>query len=80
MGVGGCCCLTLVQLLGKRLSRVQWASLVLLMVGVSLAQYNPSGAVVKDDATQNRLLGLFFVAVACVTSGFAGVYFEKVLK
>ncbi|CAN0154192.1 unnamed protein product, partial [Hapterophycus canaliculatus] len=29
---------------------------------------------------QNPLLGLVMVLMACCTSGFAGVYFEKVLK
>lgn len=57
-----------------------------LVVGVSAAQYAPSSAVasVASEAasgpTQSRLLGLGAVGVACVTSGFAGVYFEKVLK
>jgi solute carrier family 35 (UDP-sugar transporter), member A1/2/3 len=67
-------------LLGKRLSPVQWGSLVILMIGVSAAQYDPgAGSKVLKDGS-NRTLGLLFVAVACITSGFAGVYFEKVLK
>lgn len=69
-----------VALLGRRLTRVQWASLLLLMVGVSLAQYTPNQPAAAAAAEGNRALGLFLVATACVTSGFAGVYFEKVLK
>ncbi len=68
-----------VLLLGRRLSHIQWASLVLLVLGVSCAQYVPGGtAAAPGDG--NRVLGLVAVAVACVTSGFSGVYFEKVLK
>ena len=65
-----------VLLLGRRLSPIQWFSLLLLMAGLSLAQYSPSSSAVQGS----RLLGLSAVAIACVTSGFAGVYFEKVLK
>ena len=39
---------------------------------------------VEDDAKQrnisNSLVGLVAVLCACFSSGFAGVYFEKVLK
>jgi len=70
-----------VTLLGKRLSRIQWMALVLLVVGCSFAQYVPSsGDAATSAAKGNRLVGLAAVGVACVTSGFAGVYFEKVLK
>ncbi|CAM9566023.1 unnamed protein product [Ectocarpus sp. 8 AP-2014] len=34
----------------------------------------------EDGSGQNPLLGLVMVLLACCTSGFAGVYFEKVLK
>lgn len=32
----------------------------------------------EDGSGQNPLLGLVMVLLACCTSGFAGVYFEKV--
>jgi hypothetical protein len=31
-------------------------------------------------AKGNKLTGLFAVLATCVTAGFAGVYFEKMLK
>jgi UDP-sugar transporter A1/2/3 len=34
----------------------------------------------KEAAEQNQWLGLIAVLVSCITSGFAGVYFEFVLK
>ena len=34
----------------------------------------------EDDEEGNQLLGLVAVFISCVTSGFAGVYFELILK
>jgi solute carrier family 35 (UDP-sugar transporter), member A1/2/3 len=75
-----------VLMLRRSLGTHQWISLVLLSVGVGLVQLSSakpsisssssSGAVV----TSNTAVGLLAVTSACMTSGFAGVYFEKVLK
>ena len=58
----------------------QWLSLVMLALGVGLVQV--SSVENKDDAEkdgkENRILGLVAVLLSCCTSGFAGVYFEKV--
>eukprot|EP00730_Choanoeca_flexa_P018217 TRINITY_DN8851_c0_g1_i5.p1 TRINITY_DN8851_c0_g1~~TRINITY_DN8851_c0_g1_i5.p1 ORF type:complete len:346 (+),score=45.68 TRINITY_DN8851_c0_g1_i5:113-1150(+) len=69
-----------VVLLNKRLSGMQWLSLVFLMIGVALIQM-PEGSSEESEAnTATRLLGLVLVITACFSSGFAGVYFEKMLK
>ncbi|KAG0320531.1 hypothetical protein BGZ99_004445 [Dissophora globulifera] len=34
----------------------------------------------EDDASQNPIIGLLAVLTSCVSSGFAGCYFEKILK
>ncbi|KAG0337107.1 hypothetical protein BG004_007771, partial [Podila humilis] len=34
----------------------------------------------EDEDSQNPILGLFAVLTSCVSSGFAGCYFEKILK
>jgi len=65
------------------LSGIKWFSLVLLTFGVALVQMPSSDTVNSkddDDATMEKIVGLGAVAVACVISGIAGVYFEKVLK
>lgn len=69
-----------VILLKKQLSQLQWVSLLLLAVGVGLTQISPS--VSKDVQTSpgDQLMGLVAVLLACCTSGFSGVYFEKILK
>lgn len=80
-----------VFLLRASLNRTKWVSLVLLFIGVCLVQLQidsgsgsskPAQAVVEDaeERVQYPMLGLAAVLMASVTSGFAGVYFEKVLK
>ncbi|KAK9763466.1 hypothetical protein K7432_009817 [Basidiobolus ranarum] len=78
-----------VILLGKRLSRQKWFSLILLMVGVILVQLpaatkSVSATIDEEEATilsmQTPLIGLIAVIAACLSSGFAGCYFEKMLK
>lgn len=38
------------------------------------------GAAEKSSQDQNQILGLTAVVLSCLSSGFAGVYFEKMLK
>jgi solute carrier family 35 (UDP-sugar transporter), member A1/2/3 len=67
-----------VLLLGRRLSAWQWTSLFLLTCGVALVQLPDQAAV--TTATQDQALGLLAVLTACFSSGFAGVYYEKLVK
>jgi UDP-sugar transporter A1/2/3 len=76
-----------VVMLRKQLSPLQWLALVFLFMGVSIVQLriNETSAAGGDNSAaggmkQNQLLGLGAVIVSCVMSGFAGVYFEKILK
>ena len=69
-----------VIMLSKKLSGVQWGSLVILFVGVALVQLQSSSSASNSAQKQNHLLGLSAVIVSCLSSGFAGVYFEKMLK
>ncbi|CAO3700968.1 unnamed protein product [Rhizopus stolonifer] len=82
-----------VVLLGRSLSRDKWLALLLLMIGVTLVQSQsinnshstsattaPSAVDEILMAPQNPLIGLIAVITSCVSSGFAGCYFEKILK
>ncbi|KAJ8393513.1 hypothetical protein AAFF_G00059860 [Aldrovandia affinis] len=72
-----------VLMLRKTLSRVQWVSLVLLFSGVAIVQVEQEGKQKETTvagAGQNYAKGLVAVVVSCLSSGFAGVYFEKILK
>jgi UDP-sugar transporter A1/2/3 len=81
-------------MLGKKLSRLQWLSLVLLTIGVSLAQLHAhhtenTASHAKADAIsdhpespqkESTIAGFVAVLLAACTSGFSGIYFEKILK
>ncbi|XP_043114458.1 UDP-N-acetylglucosamine transporter-like isoform X1 [Puntigrus tetrazona] len=72
-----------VSMLGKRLGIYQWLSLVILMTGIALVQWptEVTPSTKQEDLTAgSQLMGLLAVLVACFSSGFAGVYFEKILK
>ena len=67
----------------------QWLALAMLALGVGLVQISSvedkgedkNGDGDGDDAgKENPFLGLVAVLSACCTSGFAGVYFEKVQR
>ncbi|KAG9493651.1 hypothetical protein GDO78_001505 [Eleutherodactylus coqui] len=74
-----CTALCTVLMLNRSLSKLQWFSVFILCGGVTLVQYNPAEASLVQ-IEQNHWLGFGAVAVAVLCSGFAGVYFEKVLK
>lgn len=68
-----------VIILKRKLLKHQWFALMILIIGVILVQLNNS----KDNAQklhQNRVIGVGSALIACCLSGFAGVYFEKILK
>ncbi|XP_059615009.1 UDP-N-acetylglucosamine transporter isoform X1 [Phlebotomus argentipes] len=72
-----------VAILRKKLLPTQWFSLVFLIVGVvmvQLAQGDGGGSSASDGPEQNRFIGFCAALGACVLSGFAGIYFEKILK
>eukprot|EP00956_Cyclotella_meneghiniana_P044368 scaffold314487_cov139-Cyclotella_meneghiniana.AAC.1 len=73
-------------MLRRQFSRVKWISLVVLTVGVVVVQLSGSGDKAssskeeEEDNDKNRAVGLTAVLCAACTSGFSGVYFEKILK
>lgn len=70
-----------VLMLGKKLDFIKWISLIFLMSGVSLVQWPAADSnKEKSENTGSPIIGLIAVLLACFSSGFAGVYFEKILK
>ncbi|XP_064633603.1 UDP-galactose translocator-like isoform X2 [Lineus longissimus] len=71
-----------VIMLRKQLSKVQWFALFLLFLGVAIVQLQPADSVKVNKVVteQSPIVGLAAVSVSCLMSGFAGVYFEKILK
>ncbi|XP_054474430.1 CMP-sialic acid transporter [Anoplopoma fimbria] len=74
-----CTALCTVLMLNRSLGRLQWFSVFMLCGGVTLVQWQPAEAT-KVQVEQNPFLGFVAIAIAVLCSGFAGVYFEKVLK
>ncbi|XP_050432809.1 UDP-N-acetylglucosamine transporter [Adelges cooleyi] len=68
-----------VIILNRKLMRHQWIALLVLISGVILVQLNDTNEK-KTLNEQNRLLGITAALIACCLSGFAGVFFEKILK
>lgn len=74
-----------IWLLGRSLNREKWLALVLLMIGVTLVQTesvssSSTTCANTESTSQKPLVGLLAVLTSCVSSGFAGCYFEKILK
>ncbi|XP_071804330.1 UDP-galactose translocator-like isoform X2 [Asterias amurensis] len=73
-----------VVMLRRSLASFQWVALLLLFVGVAIVQIQPTDptkrAAEVTHTEQNPMHGLIAVIIACSFSGFAGVYFEKILK
>jgi UDP-sugar transporter A1/2/3 len=66
-----------VVMLKKVLSGQKWLSLLLLTFGIGIVQISNHN---KSSESSSNLIGLSAVLIACVLSGLAGVWFEKVLK
>lgn len=73
-----------VIILKTRLYITQWGALLSLVAGVVLVQLADSNKTAikqtTDGLEQNPLIGFSAALGACLLSGFAGVYFEKMLK
>ncbi|XP_039745900.1 UDP-N-acetylglucosamine transporter isoform X2 [Pararge aegeria] len=73
-----------VLVLKRRLKKWQWGALGLLVAGVALVHLSSTekakSATSDNLHNQSKLLGFGAALAACFISGFAGIYFEKVLK
>nr|CAG4642635.1 EOG090X098P [Evadne anonyx] len=72
-----------VAILRRQLKANQWGALLILLAGVAmvqLAQTEPAKASASHGPEQIRLVGFSAALAACFLSGFAGIYFEKILK
>ena len=80
-------------MLKRKFSRTKWTAIVILTIGVAIVQSSGSGddgsgSGGKDgddgealaSSSHQRLVGLIAVICAACTSGFSGVYFERILK
>lgn len=68
-----------VLILGRTLRAQQWLALLVLTLGMAAVQMSRATHHTRDEE-KSQFFGIMAVAGACLCSGFAGVYFEKVLK
>lgn len=69
-----------VIMLRKKLLVTQWGALFILVCGVAFVQLSQGGETRVILVEQNRFLGFTAAIGACFLSGFAGIFFEKMLK
>ena len=85
-----------VLLLKKHINRIQWLALLILTIGVALVQVPSvapedeketipvNGTKTSHDSNdidhEKQMIGLVAVLCACFSSGFAGVFFEMLVK
>jgi UDP-sugar transporter A1/2/3 len=69
-----------VLILRRSLNYHQWFSLLILILGIALVQISDPKESAVANPNQSRLLGMLAALSACGLSGFAGIYFEKILK
>lgn len=70
-------------LLNLKLKPIQKVSLVLLAIGVATVEISSNEEEVNTNIeinSQTQLIGLIALILSCIISGFAGVYFEKLIK
>ncbi len=66
--------------LDRKHTRRQWGSLLSLFAGLAVVQLAITSATATSTIVGNVTIGLIAVLVSCLTSGFAGVYMEKIVK
>ena len=64
-------------MLARRLTVRDWLTIIALAFGVSMVQSSQTDVHIHHAS---NFIGVLSVVCACLTSGFAGVYFEKTLK
>ncbi|EKX52627.1 hypothetical protein GUITHDRAFT_101787 [Guillardia theta CCMP2712] len=72
-----------ILILERKLTIQQWSSLVLLTIGAAVVQVDnssPGQVAKKTEANLSSTIGLACALLAQCTSGFAGVFCEKMLK
>lgn len=70
-----------VIMLGTVLSKTRWIALVLLVSGIALVQWpRRDDEVAMPGSMSDKSLGFLAVVAACFTSGFAGVFIQKMLQ
>jgi len=69
-----------VTMLGRQLSKNQWLGIVCCAAGVGVVQLATIETQSQNEQSRQAWIGFLAVTTACVTSGLAAVYTEKIFK
>lgn len=69
-----------VLILQKKLTHMHWLALCLLVLGLILMQLGTHEGDASGNQEGSYLLGVLAMIAACTSSGFAGVYLERLFK
>lgn len=69
-----------VTMLGRQLSRNQWLGIAACAAGVAVVQLSTVETQSRTDQSRQAWMGFLAVTTACMTSGLAAVYTEKIFK
>ena len=69
-----------VTLLKRRIPKRRWLALFILFLGVVLVQLPSHKAAPGPSMSQSPLVGIAAVSVACLLSGLAGVWLERIVQ
>ncbi|CEF67134.1 CMP-sialic acid transporter [Strongyloides ratti] len=72
----------MVMFLKKKISTKKWICIIFCFIGIAIVQVGnmQKNTSTKVDENENPIIGLISIVIVCVVAGFAGVYFEKMLK
>uniref|UniRef100_A0A0K0DVF4 Sugar phosphate transporter domain-containing protein n=1 Tax=Strongyloides stercoralis TaxID=6248 RepID=A0A0K0DVF4_STRER len=72
----------MVLFLKKKISAKKWICIIFCFVGIAIVQVGnmQKNTSTTHDKNENPIIGLIAIIIVCVAAGFAGVYFEKMLK
>lgn len=69
-----------VTMLGRQLSRNQWLGIAACAAGVAVVQLSTVETQSRTDQSRQAWMGFLAVTTACMTSGLAAAYTEKIFK
>uniref|UniRef100_A0A0N4Z294 UDP-galactose transporter n=1 Tax=Parastrongyloides trichosuri TaxID=131310 RepID=A0A0N4Z294_PARTI len=72
----------MVIFLKKKISIKKWICIVFCFIGIAIVQIGnmTESNSSNKNTSENPIIGLISILIICIVAGFAGVYFEKMLK
>jgi UDP-sugar transporter A1/2/3 len=69
-----------VIILGRRPSNLQWVAVIALTIGIAIVNLSQEKSIEQLNSKKGYAIGIACILCSSCTSGFAGIYFEKMVK